>query len=337
MVFMETRYNSRPPLFTDTAAAIWFIVAYALYFNGLLIFTFVVSVKYNNSTMAFRYYGVTVYCKFFVFGDANNSLKALGAFSFVLEAIAVKNIVALWVVRFISYLFFGPFLCFADSMTIYFLVPIIIFIIAMFSLAAVKNPASNFDGTLLGEGILAFGQNFYIGYVGLILLCCLYVYLLKISDNRRVDTKPQNTDLASSFEEMENQTDSSQILELNSHEGEYEQSDMNQEINRLNSIANRDNVTVTDLKKVYVSKNRIEGVDKETMFWAVKGVSFGVESGQMFGLLGPNGAGKSSTFNMITGALGRTAGNIRLLRTPIEECTDEQFQEIGICPQVYFT
>src|SRR4030042_747320 len=36
---------------------------------------------------------------------------------------------------------------------------------------------------------------------------------------------------------------------------------------------------------------------------AVKGISFGVEQGEVFGLLGPNGAGKSTTINVLTGQL----------------------------------
>ena len=36
---------------------------------------------------------------------------------------------------------------------------------------------------------------------------------------------------------------------------------------------------------------------------AVKGTTFGIDKGQIFGILGPNGAGKSTTFNMITSRL----------------------------------
>lgn len=34
---------------------------------------------------------------------------------------------------------------------------------------------------------------------------------------------------------------------------------------------------------------------------AVKGISFGVATGECFGLLGVNGAGKTTTFKMLTG------------------------------------
>ncbi len=43
---------------------------------------------------------------------------------------------------------------------------------------------------------------------------------------------------------------------------------------------------------------------------AVKGISFGVERGELLGYLGPNGAGKSTTIKMLTGILVPTAGRV---------------------------
>src|SRR5260370_17760158 len=42
---------------------------------------------------------------------------------------------------------------------------------------------------------------------------------------------------------------------------------------------------------------------------AVKGVSFTIGKGEIFGLLGPNGAGKSTTINMMCGYLAPTSGD----------------------------
>jgi len=43
---------------------------------------------------------------------------------------------------------------------------------------------------------------------------------------------------------------------------------------------------------------------------AVRGVSFAVEAGEVFGLVGPNGAGKTSTLKTLAGLLEPTAGDV---------------------------
>jgi sodium transport system ATP-binding protein len=45
---------------------------------------------------------------------------------------------------------------------------------------------------------------------------------------------------------------------------------------------------------------------------AVKGVSFAVQPGEIYGLLGPNGAGKSTTLRMIAGLMQPTSGSIQV-------------------------
>ncbi len=47
-------------------------------------------------------------------------------------------------------------------------------------------------------------------------------------------------------------------------------------------------------------------------FEAVKGVSFELHRGEVFGFLGPNGAGKSTTVGMILGLIAPTAGSVEL-------------------------
>lgn len=60
-------------------------------------------------------------------------------------------------------------------------------------------------------------------------------------------------------------------------------------------------VEVEDLKKTYAG-----GVE------AVRGVSFTVAPGEVFGLLGPNGAGKSTTIGMLTTTIKPSSGVARL-------------------------
>ncbi len=43
---------------------------------------------------------------------------------------------------------------------------------------------------------------------------------------------------------------------------------------------------------------------------AVNDISFQIHAGQIVGLIGPNGAGKSTTFNLITGVLSKTSGQV---------------------------
>src|SRR5438477_13157885 len=46
---------------------------------------------------------------------------------------------------------------------------------------------------------------------------------------------------------------------------------------------------------------------------AVRGVSFSVGRGEVFGLLGPNGAGKTTTVEILEGYRQRTAGEVAVL------------------------
>lgn len=45
----------------------------------------------------------------------------------------------------------------------------------------------------------------------------------------------------------------------------------------------------------------------------VNGLSFDVQAGSILGLIGPSGSGKTTTIRMLTGTLGRTSGEIRVL------------------------
>jgi len=60
---------------------------------------------------------------------------------------------------------------------------------------------------------------------------------------------------------------------------------------------------------------RLDVVDIGKTFGGLKalnGLSFSIEPGQIFGLIGPNGAGKTTAFNVISGVLRPSRGDIRL-------------------------
>jgi ABC-2 type transport system ATP-binding protein len=62
---------------------------------------------------------------------------------------------------------------------------------------------------------------------------------------------------------------------------------------------------------------------------AVKGVSFSVEQGELFGLLGPNGAGKTTTIKMLITLLLPTAGEARVLGRDVVTDAREVRKRIG--------
>jgi ABC-2 type transport system ATP-binding protein len=66
---------------------------------------------------------------------------------------------------------------------------------------------------------------------------------------------------------------------------------------------------------------------------AVRGLSFEVERGEVFGLLGPNGAGKTTTVEILEGYRRRSAGDVRVLgHDPASRDRDLQ-QRVGIVLQ----
>ena len=63
---------------------------------------------------------------------------------------------------------------------------------------------------------------------------------------------------------------------------------------------------------------------------AVNGVSFEVRAGEILGLIGPNGAGKSTTFNLVTGVLPATSGEVTLLDRRIDSMRSRRIARLGV-------
>jgi ABC-2 type transport system ATP-binding protein len=68
-------------------------------------------------------------------------------------------------------------------------------------------------------------------------------------------------------------------------------------------------------------------------FYAVKGVSFSVQQGEIFGLLGANGAGKSTTFRMLCGLLPVTAGAVQVAGLDLRHAAARARARLGYMAQ----
>lgn len=66
---------------------------------------------------------------------------------------------------------------------------------------------------------------------------------------------------------------------------------------------------------------------------AVRGVSFSVEEGEVFGLLGPNGAGKTSTVEVLEGLRTRDGGNVSVCGLDPQQDEQALKHEIGAALQ----
>lgn len=83
---------------------------------------------------------------------------------------------------------------------------------------------------------------------------------------------------------------------------------------------------VTDLKKK-LGKREI-----------IKGLSFSVEEGEIFGFLGPNGAGKTTTIRMLVGLINFDSGSIKICGHDLKKETEEALRQVGAVvenPELY--
>ena len=82
-----------------------------------------------------------------------------------------------------------------------------------------------------------------------------------------------------------------------------------------------DALTVIDVRKSYGGRE------------AVKGISFNVREGEIFGLIGPNGAGKTTTLRMISTLLSITSGEIKVYGKDVRTEPEEVRKLISYLPE----
>ncbi|MFC1728267.1 ABC transporter ATP-binding protein [Nanoarchaeota archaeon] len=70
-------------------------------------------------------------------------------------------------------------------------------------------------------------------------------------------------------------------------------------------------IKIKNLRKSYQGKE------------ALKGISFEIKKGEIFGLLGPNGAGKSTTINIVAGLLKENSGTVEILGKQADEIKEK--------------
>ena len=89
-------------------------------------------------------------------------------------------------------------------------------------------------------------------------------------------------------------------------------------------------VEAIDLKRTYRTTTgtfRRRSLEVE----AVRGVSFEIAEGELFGLLGPNGAGKSTLIKILLGIVRKTDGEAELLGRPAGKA--EVRKHVGYLPE----
>ena len=88
-------------------------------------------------------------------------------------------------------------------------------------------------------------------------------------------------------------------------------------------------IVVSDLRRIYRSSKGVFR-KKQEIVEAVKGISFEVEFGELFGLVGPNGAGKTTTIKMLTTLLTPTSGAAKVLGFDVAKDVIDIRRRIGI-------
>ena len=66
---------------------------------------------------------------------------------------------------------------------------------------------------------------------------------------------------------------------------------------------------------------------------AVKGISFTIDKGEIFGLIGPNGAGKTTALRVVSTLLQINSGEVRIMERDVKKQSDEVRKLISYLPE----
>lgn len=66
---------------------------------------------------------------------------------------------------------------------------------------------------------------------------------------------------------------------------------------------------------------------------AVKGITFNIDKGEIFGLIGPNGAGKTTALRVLSTLLTITSGNVQIMGYDLEKKPNEVRKIISYLPE----
>ncbi|MFW6029852.1 MAG: ABC transporter ATP-binding protein [Halanaerobiales bacterium] len=97
-------------------------------------------------------------------------------------------------------------------------------------------------------------------------------------------------------------------------------------MNNENTVVSRGNKNQLKIIKVDNLSYTYPGKKEKTL----KGFSFSIKKGEIFGFLGPSGAGKSTTQKIITGILKGFHGSVKVLGQDISKVNNDFYENIGV-------
>lgn len=85
-----------------------------------------------------------------------------------------------------------------------------------------------------------------------------------------------------------------------------------------------DVISVSDLRHSFAAKHRQSARE------ALQGLTFQVQSGEIFGLLGPNGGGKSTTFHILSTTFQPTSGQVQVFGVDVTREPEKVRRKLGV-------